>query len=129
MTKDQILEIIFWRKNDYMYFNFNAYLCARPCDQAKIEAILLVLVSPPFWWTRKWRVTVPWAASASIVFPSGQTCTKFLLLQHACQICNRRKDRNIIKGYVWGEKQNSAKGYKSNTSIDVINPREPNPVK
>lgn len=25
------------------------YLCARPRDQAKIEAILFVLVSPPFW--------------------------------------------------------------------------------
>lgn len=49
------------------------YLWARPLVQAKMDAMLFVLVSPPFWWTLKWRVTVPWAASASMVFPSGQT--------------------------------------------------------
>lgn len=27
------------------------YLCASPVDHAKIEAMLFVLVSPPFWWT------------------------------------------------------------------------------
>lgn len=51
----------------------STYLWARPLVQAKMDAMLLVLVSPPFWWTLKWRVTVPWAASASMVFPSGQT--------------------------------------------------------
>jgi hypothetical protein len=52
------------------------YLWARPRVHANIEAILLVLVSPPFWWTLKCRVTVPWAASASTVFPSGHICTE-----------------------------------------------------
>lgn len=55
--------------------NIVTYLCASPRVQAKIEAMLFVLVSPPFWWTLKWRVTVPWAASASMVLPSGHTWT------------------------------------------------------
>ena len=43
--------------------------------QAKIEAIGLVEVGLPSWCWRKWRVTVPWAASASTVLPSGVIST------------------------------------------------------
>jgi len=49
--------------------------CSRPRVQAKMLAMGLVLVLRPFWCSRKWRVTVPCAASASIVLPSGQTST------------------------------------------------------
>ena len=48
---------------------------ARPRVQAKIEAIGLVEVGLPFWCSRKWRVTVPCAASASTVLPSGVIST------------------------------------------------------
>jgi len=41
--------------------------CASPRVQAKMEAIGLVDVDWPFWCCREWRVTVPWAASASTV--------------------------------------------------------------
>src|SRR6185295_17367772 len=49
--------------------NLPRYL--RPPVQAKIEAIGLVEVALPCWCIRKWRVTVPCAASASTVLPSG----------------------------------------------------------
>ena len=39
----------------------------------------LVEVSFPCWCMRKCRVTVPWAASASTVFPSGQTSTLVII--------------------------------------------------
>ena len=45
--------------------------------QAKIEATELVEVSSPRWWRRKWRVTVPCAASYSY-FPSGLTSTEVI---------------------------------------------------
>ena len=51
---------------------------ARPRVQAKIEAIGLVEVALPFWCSRKWRVTVPWAASASTVLPSGVISTQVI---------------------------------------------------
>ena len=49
----------------------SAARCDRPRVQAKIDAIGLVDVSLPCWCWRKCRVTVPWAASASTVLPSG----------------------------------------------------------
>lgn len=58
-----------------LYSN-KTYLCSSPRVQAKIEAILLVLVSCPFWCSLKCLVTVPWAASASNVFPSEDNCRK-----------------------------------------------------
>ena len=48
---------------------------ARPRVQAKIEAIGLVEVGLPCWCWRKWRVTVPCAASASTVLPSAVIST------------------------------------------------------
>lgn len=53
------------------------YLCSRPRVHAKIDAILLVLVSCPFWYSLKCRVTVPCAASASNVFASDDNCRNF----------------------------------------------------
>lgn len=35
------------------------YLCSKPRVHANMEAMLLVLVSCPFWCSRKCRVTVP----------------------------------------------------------------------
>ena len=46
-----------------------------PWVQAKIEAIGFVEVALPCWCWRKWRVTVPWAASASTVLPSAERST------------------------------------------------------
>lgn len=51
-------------------------LCSKPRVHANMEAMLLVLVSCPFWCSRKCRVTVPWAASDSSVFPSEDNWTK-----------------------------------------------------
>src|SRR5690348_10921932 len=50
----------------------------KPRVQAKIEAIGLVEVSLPCWCRRKWRVTVPCAASASTVLPSGVINTEVI---------------------------------------------------
>ena len=49
--------------------------CSRPRVQAKIDAIGLVDVGLPCWCWRKWRVTVPCAASASTVLPSAVIST------------------------------------------------------
>lgn len=65
----------FWQKSASAGFSSSFARCARPRVHAKMDAMLLVLVSPPFWCTRKCRVTVPCAASASMVFPSGHTST------------------------------------------------------
>jgi hypothetical protein len=46
-----------------------------PRVHAKIEAIGFVEVGFPCSCWRKWRVTVPWAASASTVLPSGVIST------------------------------------------------------
>ena len=47
----------------------------RPRVHAKIDAIGFVEVGLPCWCWRKWRVTVPCAASASTVLPSGVIST------------------------------------------------------
>ena len=52
--------------------------CFRPWVQAKIEAIELVEVDSPRWCWRKWRVTVPWAASDSMILPSGVISTEVI---------------------------------------------------
>ncbi len=53
-------------------------LNASPRVHAKMEAMGLVEVGFPCWCILKWRVTVPWAASASMVFPSGVTSTEVI---------------------------------------------------
>jgi len=70
------------------------YLCSSPRVHAYMEAILFVLVSCPFWWSRKCRVTVPWAASASSVLPSEDNC-KFFVVKLSMMSNHQNRDSNL----------------------------------
>lgn len=85
------------------------YLCSRPRVHANMDAILLVLVSSPFWYSLKCRVTVPCAASASNVFPSDDNYKR---------ICENN----------WQRQKKKEAQLTVITNTEVIKPREPNPA-
>lgn len=69
------------RRKSLSFAQTSMYLCSSPRVQANMEAILFVLVSWPFWCSRKCRVTVPWAASASNVLPSEDNCNFIVVIR------------------------------------------------
>lgn len=74
-----------------------------------MEAILFVLVSCPFWWNRKCRVTVPWAASASSVFPSEDNCKILVVKYNRCQVLKIGINFFFLQG-VYKRKRHKALG-------------------
>lgn len=105
------------RRKSLCFAQSSMYLCSSPRVQANMEAILFVLVSWPFWCSRKCRVTVPWAASASNVLPSEDNCN-FIVVMLLGFCANQGPNVWWIQTVILIQ-----------TNTEVMSPKEPNPEK